>query len=767
MLDMIIRNGRIVTAAEVLPFGTEIGVRDGKIATLGLNLEVGDATEVIDAEGAYITPGGVDSHVHIAQDNAPTGDTWETGTRSAIAGGNTTVIAFATQKRTEESLWPALEAYHKKATGNAFCDYGFHLIVTNPNESVLNEELPALVDRGITSIKLYMTYQPLRLGDGDLFNLMMRARRLGITTMIHCENNDIIEQITKRLAEQGNLDSYFHSVARPQIAESEATYRAISLAEITDTPILIVHMSAPEAVRHVNEAQRRLLPIHAETCPHYLYLISEHLMSGPDDFDGARNICAPPLRHDAKDLEYLWRGLANGTFTVVSSDHAPSAFDHPCGKMRGLSTADGDGKPRRDFRNVPNGVPGVETRLPLLFNRTVGHKSHGNGDSSIHISLPRFVQLTSTNPAKLYGLGDRKGSLLPGYDADIVIWYPEEGYNAPGLPVRFTITNESLHHRIDFTPFEGIKVRNWPRWVFLRGKLAWDRDGEGVVGRKGEGQFLKRQPSTTLTGQAGQTAMVQGSSTQQVNILLINPNSTESMTESCLRSIESTLPPHVSVYGFTCPKTGPSAIEGNVDATISAADSFRALASLLRKLTTPKIDAFLVACFSAHPLIGMLREEYPQPAIGIMEAALYASRMCGDQLGIVTTSERSSMRHSRATFDLGLGNNFVGCETGNASVLELESAPKGFVHAGLATAARKLVDRGADCVCLGCAGMTGLHEACRQAVLMDDGQVMVVDGVAVGVHFLLGLVRVGLRTTKSGVYRPAFPARERRGQDWL
>ncbi|KAJ9157397.1 D-hydantoinase [Pleurostoma richardsiae] len=516
MLDLIIRNGLIVTATEILPPGVEIGVRDGKIAMVGRDLEAGSETQIIDAEGAYITPGGVDSHVHIEQDNAPTGDTWESGTRSAIAGGNTTVIAFASQKRQEESIWPAIEAYHKKATGNAFCDYGFHAIITNPNEEVLENELPALVGQGITSVKLYMTYQPLKLGDGDLFNIMMRARALGITTMIHAENNDMIEQITKRLAEHNNTQSFFHSVARPQIAESEATYRAISLAEVTDTPILIVHMSAPAAIKHVTEAQQRLLPIHAETCPQYLYLLSDRLRSGPDDFVGAKNICAPPLRHDPRDLEYLWQGLANGTFTVVSSDHAPSAFDHPCGKMKGFCAANGDGKPHADFRSVPNGLPGIETRLPLLFNRTAGPADAGG---EVRISLPRFVQLTSTNPAKLYGLDGRKGSLLPGFDADIVIWYPEEAPSAAASSAaangvngakkqqrRFVIRNEDLHHRIDYTPFEGVEVRNWPRWVFLRGQLAWDRDAGGVKVKMGDGQFLKREKSTILTGMTGRTA---------------------------------------------------------------------------------------------------------------------------------------------------------------------------------------------------------------------------------------------------------------------
>ncbi|KAK8022689.1 dihydropyrimidinase [Apiospora rasikravindrae] len=510
-LDLIIRNGRIVTASEVLALGVELGVKDGKIHCIGQSLKAGPETEVVDAQGAYITPGGVDSHVHIQQDNSPTGDTWETGSRSAIAGGNTTVIAFATQKRQEDSIWPALEAYHGKATGNSYCDYGFHLILTNPNETVLEEELPRLVNEGISSIKLYMTYEPMKLGDGDLFNIMMKTRSLGITTMIHAENSDMIEQITKRLAKQNNSGTFFHS--------SEATYRAISLAEVTDAPILLVHMSAPEAVRHVREAQARLLPIHAETCPHYLYLLSDRLRSGPGDFEGAKSVCAPPLRHDARDLEAIWMGLAAGTFTVVSSDHAPATFDHPCGKMKGLVSVDGDKEEnctRGDFRNVPNGLPGVETRLPLLFDRTFDPSRPGGSaeDDKIRIPLTHFVEVTSTNPAKLYGLGGRKGSLLPGHDADIVIWYPEDpplvavseadgplsssGGNERQSKKKITITNSMLHHRIDYTPFEGIEVRNWPRWVFLRGRRVWDRDGGGSGWEeRGWGVFEERKVDDT------------------------------------------------------------------------------------------------------------------------------------------------------------------------------------------------------------------------------------------------------------------------------
>lgn len=470
--------------------------------------------------------------MHIEQDNSPTGDTWETGSRSALAGGNTTVIAFASQKRHEDSLWPALAAYHAKAAGNAFCDYGFHVIVTNPTEAVLADELPRLAAReGVTSVKLYMTYEPMKLGDADLLGVMARARGLGITTMVHAENSDMIAAITARLARRGHTGTFFHAVARPQIAETEATYRAIALAEVTDAPVLLVHMSSPGAVAHVAEAQARLLPVHAETCPHYLYLTSEALRSGPGDVEGAKGICAPPLRHDEADLEGVWRALAAGTFTVVSSDHAPAAFDHPCGKRgRAMEAAGagggkegeekgeesgGGGALRTDFRAVPNGLPGLETRLPLLFDRTFDPTAGDpSRDGKIRISLPRFVALTSTNPARLYGLGDRKGSLMPGFDADLVIWYPEEeppaaeeatttsgGGTRPAK--RFRITNDILHHRIDYTPFEGIEVRNWPRWVFLRGKLAWDRDGGGVLGSKSDGQFLKRARSSILTGQMG------------------------------------------------------------------------------------------------------------------------------------------------------------------------------------------------------------------------------------------------------------------------
>lgn len=261
---------------------------------------------------------------------------------------------------------------------------------------------------------------------------------------------------------------------------------------------------------------------------------------------------------------------------------------------------------------------------------------------------------------------------------------------------------------------------------------------------------------------------VTGTSPRPISILLINPNSTPSMTEACLRSIAQTLPPHVTVYGFTAPATAPSAIEGRADAVLSAADCFRALLPIVHGPSQPPFDAFLVACFSAHPLIPMLREEFIQPCIGIMEASLYASRMCGERLSVITTGQRSRFLHEDSiNTTYGLGSFSVGCEAADVSVLELETKPKEEVYGGLTSAAKRLVDRGADCICLGCAGMTEMQEVCQKAVGMEEREVMVIDGVAVGVQFLVGLVREGLGTAKRGTYRSAAAGRERRGQTWI
>ncbi|OJJ50648.1 hypothetical protein ASPZODRAFT_11512 [Penicilliopsis zonata CBS 506.65] len=484
-VDLVIQNATIATASDVLP-EQDIAIGGGKILLLGQNLTaLFPGAGVLDAQGAYVVPGGVDSHVHLQQDNNPTGDTFETGTRSAVAGGTTTVLAFATQTRTDESLHPIVEDYHARAAGNCYCDYGFHLILTNPTPSILDEEMPVLVrEGGISSVKLYMTYKPLRLRDRDILDVMESTRRLGMTTMIHAENAEMIEWMTDKLEARRLTAPYYHAVSRPNIAEDEATYRIISLAELADIPILIVHMSSKMAAAHVRRAQTRLLPVHAETCPQYLFFTSEKLRG--EGFEGAKCVCSPALREDPLHLDAMWEGLVNGTFTTFSSDHAPSKFDHPIGKKAGTST----------FTKIPNGLPGLETRMPSLFC---------HGVLTGRLSIQKFVELTSSNPAKLYGMGGSKGTIAPGHDADLVIWYPtqEQAANYKALSGRaassmtpFALDNAMLHHDIDYTPFEGMEFANWPRYTILRGKVVWDRDNGGVLGSKGDGLFLKRGRST-------------------------------------------------------------------------------------------------------------------------------------------------------------------------------------------------------------------------------------------------------------------------------
>ncbi|KAI9822607.1 MAG: hypothetical protein M1827_000326 [Pycnora praestabilis] len=491
--DLIVRNGIIVILSILMRIlyshrvlmefqinasdtieGQDIGIKDGIITCIGQSLPSTSSTQILDTNGAYITPGGVDSHVHLEQWNTPTGDTWETGSRSAICGGTTTIVAFVSQARQDESVIPLVEEYSARAAGNSYCDYGLHLIMTNPTPRILQDELPVLAKEwGITSVKLYMTYDLMKLRDREILDIMTATRRLGMTTMVHAENHDMIDLIIETLEEQGKTEPYYHAVARPTIAEAEATHRAICLAELMDAPILLVHVSSKVAAEHIRRAQTRLLPIYGETCPQYLWLLAERLKGA--NFEGAKAVCSPPLRETPEETDAIWRGIANGTFTTFSSDHAASKFHVPNGKKLGLI----DGKPL--FRKIPNGLPGLETRLPLLFKGVLENR----------ISIQDFVRVACSNPAKLYGL-PRKGAILPGNDADLCVWYPS---GDEGRMKGFELVNEMLHHDIDYTPYEGIEFANWPRYTILRGKVVWDRDGVGLTGKMGDGRYTKRTAS--------------------------------------------------------------------------------------------------------------------------------------------------------------------------------------------------------------------------------------------------------------------------------
>jgi dihydropyrimidinase len=455
--DLVIRNADVATASE--RFTADIGVRDGSIVALGRDLPAG--TQDIDAGNRLVTPGGVDAHCHLDQpmsDGSKMADDFETGTRSAACGGTTTVIPFACQMR-GESLQAAVDDYHRRAEGKATVDYAFHLIVADPTPHALTVELPRLISQGYSSFKIYMTYDDLKLNDRQILEVLAVARREGALTMIHAENTDCIAWLTDQLLAAGLTAPRFHAQARPMLVEREATHRAIALAELTEVPILIVHVSGREAVEQIRWAQGRGLKVFGETCPQYLFLTAEHL--GLDGFEGAKCICSPPPR-DAANQEVIWRGLVNGTFQVVSSDHAPFAYAGPQGKQ--VAGADAP------FSKVPNGIPGLETRLPLLY-------SHGVQKGRIDVH--QFVALTATNAAKLYGLFPRKGTVAVGADADLVIWDTEQ---------RGTINNARLHHAVDYTPYEGIEFTAWPKQTLVRGKTVW-RDGE-YLGQAGWGRFL-------------------------------------------------------------------------------------------------------------------------------------------------------------------------------------------------------------------------------------------------------------------------------------
>lgn len=455
--DLVIRNALASSASET--FACDIGIAAGRIAQLGLDLPKG--VREIDAGGRHVTPGGVDAHCHLDQPMEPPArmaDDFDSGTRSAACGGTTTVIPFAAQAK-GQSLRAAVADYHKRAEGQAHIDYAFHLIVSDPTAAVLCEELPGLIQEGYTSFKIYMTYDDLKLDDGQILDVLSVARNHGALTMLHAENADCIEWLTKRLEAEGQVAPRFHAQSRPMLVEREATQRAIALAELVDVPILVVHVSGREAVEQIRWARAKGLNVFAETCPQYLFLTSDDL--GIDDsYQGSKCICSPPPR-DRQNQEVIWAGLHDGLFSIFSSDHAPFRFDAPEGKMPG-----GEQVP---FRHIPNGIPGLETRLALLFSE---------GVLGGRIDIHRFVDLTSTAPAKLYGLYPRKGSLGIGADADLVIWDQKP----------FDIRNASLHHNVDYTPYEGMRLRAWPAVTISRGEVVWDGNFHP---RKGRGQFLR------------------------------------------------------------------------------------------------------------------------------------------------------------------------------------------------------------------------------------------------------------------------------------
>jgi dihydropyrimidinase len=457
----LIKNGTIVTAVD--QYRGDVLIEDEKIAVIGIALDIPAANvdKVIDATGKYVLPGGIDVHTHMDMPfgGATSADDFETGTRAAAFGGTTTIVDFAIQYR-GQTLHTAWETWAKKAEGKAVIDYGFHMIITELNDQV-EGEMDALVRQGITSFKMFMAYPGVfMLDDGSIFKALLRTGRNGGTICMHAENGGVIDVLVQRALAAGQTAPKYHALTRPARAEAEATHRAIALAEMADVPIYIVHLSAAEALEMVTEARDRGLPAFAETCPQYLFLSYDDYEEA--GFGGSKYVMSPPLRDRAKQNQ-LWRGLAFNDLQCISTDHCPF-----CMKEKRLG--------ENDFSKIPNGAPGVETRMSLVYD---------GGVRSGRISLNRFVELTSTSPARIFGLFPRKGTIAPGSDADIVVFDPNR---------TMTLAAKTLHMNCDYNPYEGRQVTGATDTVLSRGRLVIENGA--FVGRKGAGSFLKRATRT-------------------------------------------------------------------------------------------------------------------------------------------------------------------------------------------------------------------------------------------------------------------------------
>ena len=454
-MKTVIRNGRIVTAVD--DYHADLLIEEGKVSMIATKIDV-EADRVIDAKGRLVIPGGIDPHTHMELPFGGTfaSDDFETGTIAAAHGGTTTIIDFAVQSK-GQSLNQALDAWFAKAEGKTSIDYGFHLICTDlPDERL--PEMRGLIDQGVTSFKLFMAYPGVFLvDDATIFKAMTTAGQHGGLICMHAENGVVIDAIVKRALADGMTAPKYHALTRPTKAEAEGVHRAIAIADMAEAPVYIVHLSSSDALDEVTRARDAGINAYAETCPQYLFL--DYSVYERPGFEGAKWVMTPPIR-EQWNQEKLWRGLKFNDLQVVSTDHCPFCFKEQKELGRG------------DFTKIPNGGPGVEHRMSLIYN---------GGVAQGRISVNRFVELTSTAAAKIFGLFPRKGTIAVGSDADIVIFDPDE---------EMTISAATHHMRVDYSCYEGMRVRGVAKTVLSRGEVVIE-EGE-YVGRRGHGSFLKR-----------------------------------------------------------------------------------------------------------------------------------------------------------------------------------------------------------------------------------------------------------------------------------
>jgi dihydropyrimidinase len=457
-MSVLIKNGRVITAVD--DYLADIYIKNETVTLIGENLEI-EADEVIDASGKYLFPGGLDPHTHLDMPFGGTtsADDFETGTRAAAHGGTTTLIDFAIQSKGHSTL-EALDTWHAKADGKTAIDYGFHMIVTDLEDNRVHE-MKMLANAGVTSYKLFMAYPGvLYVDDGTIYRAMRKAGEDGTVVCMHAENGIVIDEIVKQALAEGKTEPKYHAITRPTRMEAEGVHRAISIAEVAQVPIYIVHLSSSDALEQVMLARNRGVHAFAETCPQYLFLDDSYY--DQEGFEGAKYVMTPALREKWNQDE-LWKGLKFGDLQSIATDHCPFCFKDQ--KMLGID----------DFSKIPNGGPGVENRMSLVFN---------GGVNSGRISLNKFVELTSTAAAKTFGLFPKKGTIAVGSDADIVIFDPNRTET-------ISVNNTCTHHmNVDYNTYEGFEVTGFTETVLSRGKVIIDNCE--YVGKKGDGHFLKR-----------------------------------------------------------------------------------------------------------------------------------------------------------------------------------------------------------------------------------------------------------------------------------
>ena len=457
-MSVLIKNGRVITAVD--DYFADIFIKNETVTLIGEKLDI-EADEVIDASGKYLIPGGLDPHTHLDMPFGGTtsADDFETGTLAAAHGGTTTLIDFAIQSKGHSTL-EALDTWHAKADGKTAIDYGFHMIVTDLEDNRVHE-MKMLADAGVTSYKLFMAYPGvLYVDDGTIYRAMRKAGEDGTVVCMHAENGIVIDEIVKQALAEGKTEPKYHAITRPTRMEAEGVHRAISIAEVAQVPIYIVHLSSSDALEQVMLARNRGVHAFAETCPQYLFLDDSYY--DQEGFEGAKYVMTPALREKWNQDE-LWKGLKFGDLQSIATDHCPFCFKDQ--KMLGID----------DFSKIPNGGPGVENRMSLVFN---------GGVNSGRISLNKFVELTSTAAAKTFGLFPKKGTIAVGSDADIVIFDPNRTET-------ISVNNTCTHHmNVDYNTYEGFEVTGFTETVLSRGKVIIDNCE--YVGKKGDGHFLKR-----------------------------------------------------------------------------------------------------------------------------------------------------------------------------------------------------------------------------------------------------------------------------------